>query len=359
MDETDRQSLKLTVTSPYFACTYTYAMYHDQSRRVLTRHGPHGLIMTHKQQLRECLGQAEALRSPRGPRVGETRAHGCLPVPPPAVDRYRAACQWAPSARRHFYNKSCVSIVQTRQRKRCARPWALRAAYRPGQRKEAPRRRCDSTARRRGELGGGGGTAPGNGGTAGGSGCGCADCSNGSYGDATAPHAGAASLAAVSSSASGGGTASGCGRGNIDSYSSGCVVETRDESTCNVDSERAQVSTAAEATKSPSAEGGKNRVRRGRGAQYVRVVADTERRLRLRDSIRRDRKSLARDSTVRTPTCRTRNKAMRLVQQRRGGIWCRIYTTTTVARRAATHLRVHSQPLPLSHAPETPRLDCC
>ena len=56
-------------------------------------------------------------------------------------------------------------------------------------------------------------------------------------GDATAPHAGAASSAAVSSSASGGGTAGGSGSGSIDSYSSyssGCV-ETRAESTCNVD----------------------------------------------------------------------------------------------------------------------------
>ena len=56
-------------------------------------------------------------------------------------------------------------------------------------------------------------------------------------GDATTPHAGAASSAAVSSSASGGGTAGGSGSGSIDSYSSyssGCV-ETRAESTCNVD----------------------------------------------------------------------------------------------------------------------------
>ena len=58
--------------------------------------------------------------------------------------------------------------------------------------------------------------------------------------DATAPYAGAASLAAVSSSTSGGGTAGACGGGSIDSYSTGCVVETRAESTCNVDSARAQ-----------------------------------------------------------------------------------------------------------------------
>ena len=142
-----------------------------------------------------------------------------------------------------IFTITCVVIVQTRQRTSAAR--AARPTGRPGQRKEAPRRRCDSTARRRGELGGGGGMADDSGGTADGSGSGNAYCSCGSYSDAGA------------------------------------------ESERSVQQQR---------RRNPECE--KNRVRRGRGAHYVCGIEDTERRLRLRDSIRRDRKSFARVSTV-------------------------------------------------------------
>ena len=150
--------------------------------------------------------------------------------------------------------------LPTRQRKRCARPcpWALRAACRPGQRAKKPRRRCDNTARRRGELGGGE-----------------------QLGERRR-------------------------HGRWQRQRQHRQLQQlqqrlrRDQSREHLQrrlQERA-VSTAAEAAKSPIPECEKNRVRRGLGAHYVCGIEDTERRLRLRDSIRRDRKSFARVSTV-------------------------------------------------------------
>ena len=110
MDETDRHSSKLTVTSPCFACNYTYAVYHDQSRQVLTRHGPHGLVLTRKQPLRvpwrgarsstnrglahsRSLSCSQPLRHrPPGPR-SSTTSHLPGPIKPnDSRDRHQSAC---------------------------------------------------------------------------------------------------------------------------------------------------------------------------------------------------------------------------------------------------------------------------
>ena len=52
MDEIDFQSLKVADTTPYFALIYLGMTFGTRNHQVLARHGPHGLIITHKQPLR-------------------------------------------------------------------------------------------------------------------------------------------------------------------------------------------------------------------------------------------------------------------------------------------------------------------